>query len=62
MTSHYMVYYVTAVMYLFIVKEKEKEKKNQKKKNIKLRKIDKKIKILVPKHTITYILTSYLVK
>ena len=44
MTSHHMVYYVTAVMYLFIVKEKEKEKKNQKKKNIKLRKIDNKNK------------------
>jgi len=34
-------YHVTTVMYLFIIKMKEKEKKNQKKRNIKSRKMNK---------------------
>jgi len=41
---------VTAVMYLFIIKNKNK---NKIKRNIKSRKIDKR-KILVSKHTITH--------
>ena len=51
-----ILYHVTAVMCLFIVKikSKEKEKKNQKKRNIKLEKIDKsKIKLLVSQQTRT---------
>ena len=48
MTLHHVTCHVTEVMYLVIVQEK--------KRNIKLRKIDKKKKILVFKHTMTLVL------
>ena len=52
MTSHHVTSHVTTVMCLFIINKKEKE--IQKKRNIKLRKINKrKIKMLVSKCIIT---------
>jgi len=48
MTSHHVICYVTAVTYLFIIKEKRKRNSKEKKRNIKSRKIDKrKRKMLV---------------
>jgi len=56
MTSHHVMCHVTAVTYLFIIRNKNKNK-NQKKRNIKSRKIDKrKRKMLVSKHTITILI------
>jgi len=52
MTSCYVTYYVTTVTGLFIIQEKQKQKQN--KRNIKLRKIDKKKrKMFKSRYTIT---------